>query len=119
MLFILLENELGLSYEGFCRFLATFYSASGMGAIASRLLDNKNYNSEGLMLINDYHRLLKCIDQSSTGNDDDSLWIQLEELFNSFTKKNFCRRETMKIFVLRWMMTKNISITQKTVKLLG
>ena len=78
-----------MSYQQFCRFLATFYSASKMCSYASRLLDDERYDSKDLMTKQDYHRTLKLIEKSSMGDDDDSLWMQLEEKFNTFTKKDF------------------------------
>jgi hypothetical protein len=44
-LFQLLEEELSLSYEIFCRFLATFFAASSRSTPASRLLQDKKFDS--------------------------------------------------------------------------
>ena len=99
-LFQLFEEELELSYEQFCRFLATFYAASSRSTPASRLLEDENCNSTGLMKKEEYYRLImKIKGLCGVGNgDDDSLWIKLECLFNSFAKKkNFCKKRPERI----------------------
>ena len=93
----MLEEELELSYKQFCRFLATFYAASSRSAPASRLLEDDNYNSTGLMKKEDHYRLIKKIEGlcGAGHGDDDSLWMKLENLFNSFAKKNFLSRRDL------------------------
>jgi hypothetical protein len=61
-LFQLLEEELSLTYEGYCRFLATFFAASSRSSPASRLLGDKRFDSTGMMEKDDYHKLIKQIE---------------------------------------------------------
>jgi hypothetical protein len=86
-LFQLLEEELSLTYETYCRFLATFFAASSRSLPASRLLQDIRFNSTGMMEKGEYHQLLKQIEVKKSG--DESLWIQLEDIFNSLAKKHF------------------------------
>ena len=90
-LFQLFQEELKLSYEQFCRFLATFYAASSRSQPASRLLDDNKFINPGMMKKEEYYRVTKKIEQSSGAGrgDDDSLWMELEDCYNSFAKKNF------------------------------
>ncbi|OEU05679.1 hypothetical protein FRACYDRAFT_258686 [Fragilariopsis cylindrus CCMP1102] len=86
-LYHLLDDELSLSYEKYCRFLATFFAASCRSTPASRLLDDHLFNSTGMMERGEYHRLIKLIEEHRSG--DESLWMQIEEIFNSLSKKHF------------------------------
>ncbi|OEU22028.1 hypothetical protein FRACYDRAFT_232182 [Fragilariopsis cylindrus CCMP1102] len=86
-LFQLLESELSLSYEKYCRFLATFFAASSRSSPAARLLEDDRFDSTGMMERGEYHRVIKQIEEHRSG--DESLWMQIEELFNSLAKKHF------------------------------
>jgi hypothetical protein len=86
-LFQLLEEELSLTYETYCRFLATFFAASSRSLPASRLLQDDRFNSTGMMEKDKYHRIIKQIEEQRSG--DDSLWMQIEDIFNSLAKKHF------------------------------
>jgi hypothetical protein len=86
-LFQLLEEELSLTYETYCRFLATFFAASSRSLPASRLLQDIRFNSTGMMEKDKYHRIIKKIEVHRSG--DESLWMQIEDIFNSLAKKHF------------------------------
>jgi hypothetical protein len=86
-LFQLLEEELSLTYEKYCRFFATFFAASSRSSPATRLLEDIRFDSTGMTEKGEYHRLLKQIEVKKSG--DESLWIQLEDIFNSLAKKHF------------------------------
>ncbi|OEU09246.1 hypothetical protein FRACYDRAFT_248581 [Fragilariopsis cylindrus CCMP1102] len=86
-LFHLFEDELSLSYEKYCRFLATFFAASSRSSPASRLLEDNRFDSTGMMEKMEYYRLIRQIEEHRSG--DESLWMQIEELFNSLVKKHF------------------------------
>jgi hypothetical protein len=86
-LFQLLEEELSLSYKKDCRFLATFFAASSRSSPASWLLEDIRFDSTDMMEKGEYHQLLKKIEGMRSG--DESLWMQIEELFNSLAKKHF------------------------------
>ncbi|OEU17716.1 hypothetical protein FRACYDRAFT_238144 [Fragilariopsis cylindrus CCMP1102] len=83
----LLMEELSLSYEKYCRFLATFFAASSRSSPASRLLEDNRFDSTGMMESGEYYRLIRQIEEHRSG--DESLWMQIEELFNSLAKKHF------------------------------
>jgi antitoxin component HigA of HigAB toxin-antitoxin module len=86
-LFQLLEEELLLTYEKYCRFLASFFAASCRSSPATRLLEDRRFNSTGMMKKGEYYKLLKQIEEHRSG--DKSLWMQIEELFNSLAKTHF------------------------------
>jgi hypothetical protein len=86
-LFQLLEEELSLTYEKYCRFFATFFAASSRSSPATRLLEDIRFDSTGMMEKEKYHRVIKQIEGHRSG--DESLWMQIEELFNSLAKKHF------------------------------
>jgi hypothetical protein len=87
-LYHLFMEELSLSYEQYCRFLATFFAASSRSTPASRLLEDDRFDSTGMMeKKGEYYRLIKQIEEHRSG--DESLWMQIEELFNSLAKKHF------------------------------
>jgi hypothetical protein len=71
----------------YCRFLATFFAASSRSSPASRLIDDRQFDSTGMMEKGEYYKLIKQIEEHMSG--DESLWMQLEELFNSLAKKHF------------------------------
>jgi hypothetical protein len=83
----LLEEELSLSYEKYCRFLSTFFAASCRSSPASRLLEDNLFNSTGMMEKGEYYKLIKKIEEHRSG--DESLWMQIEDIFNSLAKKHF------------------------------
>jgi hypothetical protein len=97
-LFQLLEEELSLTYEKYCRFLATFFAASSRSSPASRLIQDDRFNSTGMMEKGEYHQLLKQIEVKKSG--DECLWMQIEELFNSLAKKHFLsKREDEELYI--------------------
>jgi hypothetical protein len=97
-LFQLLEEELLLSYEKYCRFLATFFAASSRSSPASRLLEDSRFDSTGMMEKGEYHQLLKKIEGMRSG--DESLWMQIEDIFNSLAKKRFLsKRDEEELYV--------------------
>jgi hypothetical protein len=97
-LFQLLEEELSLLYEKYCRFLATFSAASSRSSPASRLLKDNRFDSTGMMEKDKYHRIIKQIEEERSG--DESLWMQLEEIFNSLAKKHFLsKRDNEELYV--------------------
>jgi hypothetical protein len=97
-LFQLLEEELSLTYEQYCRFLATFFAASSRSSPASRLLEDIRFNSTGMMEKNKYHQIIKKIEVHRCG--DESLWMQLEDIFNSLAKKHFLsKRDDEELYV--------------------
>jgi len=97
-LFQLLEEELSLSYEIYCRFLATFFAASSRSTPASRLLQDKKFDSTGMIEKGKYYKLIKQIEEHRSG--DESLWMQLEDIFNSLAKKHFLsKRDDEELYV--------------------
>jgi hypothetical protein len=91
-------EELSLSYEQYCRFLATFFAASSRSTPASRQLEANRFDSTGMMESGEYYRLIRQIEEHRSG--DESLWMQIEELFNSLTKKHFLsKRDGEELYV--------------------
>jgi hypothetical protein len=97
-LFQLLEEDLSLTYEEYCRFLATFFAASSRSSSASRLLEDNRFDYTGMMEKGEYYKLIKQIEEYRSG--DESLWMQLEDIFNSLAKKTFFQKEMMNNFML-------------------
>ena len=87
------KDELNLSYEEMCRFLATFYFSSSLGVPASHILNNLKFDSvtTGMMKHHKYQNILKQIEQLCGSDDDESLWMSLEDCFNKHTKKYFLK----------------------------
>jgi hypothetical protein len=97
-LFQLLEEELSMSYEKYCRFLATFFAASSRSSPATRLLEDGRFDSTGMMTKNEYYKIIKQIEEHRSG--DESLWMQLEDIFNSLAKKHFLsKRDDEELYV--------------------
>jgi hypothetical protein len=96
-LFHLLEEELSLSYEIYCRFLATFFAASSRSTPTSRLLQDKRFDFSGMIEKDKYHRIIKQIEGHRSG--DESLWMQLEESFNSLAKNHFLSKRDNQLYV--------------------
>jgi hypothetical protein len=97
-LFQLLEEELSLSYEKYCRFLATFFAASSRSIPASRLLKDNKFDSTGMIAKDEYHKLIKKIEEHRSG--DESLWMQLEDISNSLAEKHFLsKRDEEELYV--------------------
>jgi len=90
-LFHLFEEELQLDYETFCRFLATFYTASSLSIAAPRLYElNSRFDTTGLMETKEeFMKIIRRMETIDEGNDGDSLWMKIEYAYNSEMRKIF------------------------------
>ena len=71
--------------------LCYFYAAPSRSQPISRLLDNNKFVNPGMTKKEEYHQVIKKIEQSCGAGcgDDNRLWIELEDCCNSFAKKIF------------------------------
>jgi hypothetical protein len=94
----LLEEELSMPYEKYCRFLANFFAASSRSIPASRLLKDSQFDSTGMIAKDEYYKLIKQIEEHRSG--DESFWMQLEDIFNSLAKKHFLsKRDNEELYI--------------------
>ena len=95
-LFHLLKEELGdttMTYEVFCRFLATFYTGSMVSQPVPMLYDVNLFDTNGLMNSKEeYIRIYRQMETLGAGEDDDTLWMKVEDCFNNLMKKTFLSR---------------------------
>ena len=89
-LFHLFQTELNIDYESFCRFLATFYTASMLNVTAPRLYELDRFDTTGLMKTKgDFLKILRRMETVDEGNQGDTLWMKLEYVFNSQMRRIF------------------------------
>ena len=89
-LFHLFQEELQLDYENFCRFLATFYTASSLSIPAPRLYELDRFDTTGLMETKeDYMKIIRHMETIDEGNHGDTLWMKIEHAYNSEMRKIF------------------------------
>ena len=86
-LYHLFKEELSLSYEKYCRFLSTFFTASQWSTNPTLMYGSTRFNTKGLMGKDEYVDLLKQMDKIN--DDDESFWMKAEKVYNSTVKKIF------------------------------
>ena len=92
-LFLLLLAELGIIYQTYCRFLATFFSACRRRVPVSQMLNDAKLDKTGMLGWGDYKRILRTIEgiggNDDTGTDGESIWMKVEDVYNKQAKDIF------------------------------
>ena len=84
-LFHVLTKELGLPYHTYSCFLATFISTCGRKQQASQLLNDKDFNTERLLPLVEYNKIIRQMEVVG----GEPLWSKLEKAYNEEAKDTF------------------------------
>ena len=89
-LFVLFRRVLGIDFETFCRFLATFYTASMLNVPATRLYEIDRFDTRGLVKSKEeFMTLLHLMETVDNDNEGETFWMKLEYLFNSQMRETY------------------------------